>query len=129
MCAYHNFSYDASGCFNQSLLTTRVTTKTITTHNGCFANGYWIKDNNQLITLPRLQKGKAWNFSYQCNKTNDEFYLSISNKGRQVVMLNSTITSVDLPIGTADAYLHTYCGGASNKQCSVNASTRGFEGY
>jgi hypothetical protein len=28
-----------------------------------------------------------------------------------------------------DGFLHTFCNGASNKECSANASTRGFSNY
>jgi hypothetical protein len=85
MCSYKGFAYDQKGCFNQSLLTRRLTSKSITTHKGCFANGYWIKTNNQFINIPDTSKLSEettglWNYSYQCNSTNEEFYLHITNK-------------------------------------------------
>jgi hypothetical protein len=68
-----------------------------------------------------------WNFSYQCNKTNDEFYLHITNKLSQANQVNATLSSLS---GTdVDGYLHTFCNGASDKECSVNTSTRGFSNY
>ena len=88
MCSYKGFAYDQKGCFNQSLLTRRLTSKSITTHKGCFANGYWIKTNNQFVNIPDTSKLSEettglWNYSYQCNSTNEEFYLHITNKQSQ----------------------------------------------
>lgn len=123
MCAQKSFAYDTKGCFNQSLLTKRFTSKSITTHKQCFANGYWIKTNNQFIQIPDTSKLTVnetglWNYSYQCNKTGDEFYLHVTNKQSQVNQLNASISSLS---GTGVAgFLHTYCNGASGKNCSVN---------
>jgi hypothetical protein len=132
MCAYNGFAFDTRGCFNQTLLTKRFTSKSITTHKGCFANGYWIKTNNQFISIPDTSKLSEnttglWNYTYQCNKTNEEFYLHITNKMSQVNQINSTLTS--LGGAGVDGFLHTFCNGASDKECSVNTSTRGFSNY
>lgn len=133
MCTYNGFAFDSRGCFNQSLLTKRFTDKSITTHKGCFSNGYWIKTNNQFIPIPDtslLNENTTglWNYSYQCNKTNDEFYLHITNKVSQVNSIHAGVTSL-AGAGVVDGFLSTYCNGASNKECSVNASTRGFTNY
>ena len=132
MCAQNSFAYDTKGCFNQSLLTKRFTSKSITTHKQCFANGYWIKTNNQFIQIPDTSKLTAnetglWNYSYQCNKTGDEFYLHVTNKQSQVNQLNASISSLS---GTGVAgFLHTYCNGASGNNCSINDTTTGFSNY
>ena len=70
-----------------------------------------------------------WNFTYQCNKTGDEFYLHITNKLSQVNSLNATLTSLEGP--GVDGSLYTYCNGAATKDCDANAtnSTRGFTNY
>ena len=133
MCAQNSFAFDSRGCFNQSLLTKRFTAKSITTHKGCFSNGYWIKTNNQFISIPDtslLNENTTglWNYSYQCNKTNDEFYLHITNKMSQVNSINAGLSSL-AGAGVVDGFLSTYCNGARNKECSVNASTRGFTNY
>ena len=68
-----------------------------------------------------------WNYSYQCNKSNEEFFVQITNKLAHVNQLSANLASLN---GTGDdGFLHTYCHGASNKECGESNSTRGFTDY
>lgn len=134
MCAYQGFAFDIRGCFNQSLLTSRFNSKSITTARGCFAAGFWIKTNNAFVKIPNtknltVNETGLWNYTYQCNSTNDEFYLHITNKEYQANTLVANLTSLRTDESIVDGYLHTYCNGASSKNCSDVASTRGFTNY
>ena len=131
MCAQKGFAYDQGGCFNQTLLPKRLNSQSITTYKGCFANGYWIKTNNQSITIPDTSKltdsTGLWNFTYQCKTPNEEFYLQIANKLAHVNQISANITS--LTESGTEGFLYTYCHGASNKDCGEINSTTGFTNY
>ncbi len=57
-----------------------------------------------------IQTYGIWRFTYQCNKTNDEFYLHITNKLQQANMINATLSTANS--ATVQGQLYTYCNGA-----------------
>lgn len=74
-----------------------------------------------------VQSPGLWTFTYQCNSTNDEFYLHITNKLYQANKIDAVLATAGST--AVDGQLHTYCNGASTKNCTENATTRGFSNY
>jgi hypothetical protein len=52
-----------------------------------------------------------------CNKSGEEFYLNIWNKLPQVNEINATLTTHANTSKDAAAYLDSYCGADSKKDC------------